>query len=43
MEERGYSRIVNIGSNAAIGTALPGTTFYAATKAEVLIHVDRQS
>jgi 3-oxoacyl-[acyl-carrier protein] reductase len=24
-------------SNAAIGTALPGTTFYAATKAEVLI------
>jgi 3-oxoacyl-[acyl-carrier protein] reductase len=43
MEKRGYSRIVNIGSNAAIGTALPGTTFYAATKAEVLIHVDRQS
>ena len=26
-----------IASNAAIGTALPGTTFYAATKAEVLI------
>jgi 3-oxoacyl-[acyl-carrier protein] reductase len=43
MQERGYGRIVNIGSNAAIGTALPGTTFYAATKAEVLIHVGRQS
>jgi hypothetical protein len=36
MKERGYGRIVNIASNAAIGTALPGTTFYAATKAEVL-------
>jgi 3-oxoacyl-[acyl-carrier protein] reductase len=37
MTGRGYGRIVNIASNAAIGTALPGTTFYAATKAEVLI------
>ncbi len=37
MKTRGYGRIVNIASNAAIGTALPGTTFYAATKAEVLI------
>ena len=37
MQERGYGRIVNIASNAAIGTALPGTTFYAAAKAEVLI------
>jgi 3-oxoacyl-[acyl-carrier protein] reductase len=37
MRTRGYGRIVNIASNAAIGTALPGTTFYAATKAEVLI------
>ena len=27
MRERGYGRIVNIASNAAIGTALPGTTF----------------
>jgi NADP-dependent 3-hydroxy acid dehydrogenase YdfG len=27
MKERGYGRIVNIASNAAIGTALPGTTF----------------
>jgi len=37
MKARGYGRIVNIASNAAIGTALPGTTFYGATKAEVLI------
>ena len=37
MKTRGYGRIVNIASNAAMGTALPGTTFYAATKAEVLI------
>jgi 3-oxoacyl-[acyl-carrier protein] reductase len=37
MKARGYGRIVNIASNAAIGTALPGTTFYAATKAEVLV------
>src|SRR5260370_32106123 len=37
MQERSYGRIINIASNAAIGTALPGTTFYAATKAEVLI------
>lgn len=37
MKARGYGRIVNIASNAAIGTGLPGTTFYAATKAEVLI------
>ena len=41
MQERGYGRIVNIASNAAIGTALPGTTFYAATKAEVLILTHR--
>jgi NAD(P)-dependent dehydrogenase (short-subunit alcohol dehydrogenase family) len=37
MRLRGYGRIINIASNAAIGTALPGSTFYAATKAEVLI------
>jgi 3-oxoacyl-[acyl-carrier protein] reductase len=37
MKGRGYGRIVNIASNAALGTALPGTTFYAATKAELLI------
>jgi 3-oxoacyl-[acyl-carrier protein] reductase len=37
MKARGYGRIVNIASNAAIGTSLAGTTFYAASKAEVLI------
>lgn len=37
MKARGYGRIVNIASNAAIGSGLPGTTFYAASKAEVLI------
>jgi NAD(P)-dependent dehydrogenase (short-subunit alcohol dehydrogenase family) len=36
-QERGYGRIVNIASNAAIDTALPGTMFYAAIKADVLI------
>jgi 3-oxoacyl-[acyl-carrier protein] reductase len=36
MQERGYGRIIKIASNA-IGTALPGTTFYAAAKADVLI------
>ncbi len=41
MQARGHGRIVNIASNAAIGTALPGTTFYAATKAEVLILTKR--
>ena len=41
MTDRGYGRIINIASNAAIGTALPGTTFYAATKAEVLILTKR--
>jgi 3-oxoacyl-[acyl-carrier protein] reductase len=36
MRERRYGRIVNVSSIAAIGTALPGTTFYAATKAAVM-------
>ena len=36
MRERRHGRIVSVSSIAAIGTALPGTTFYAATKAEVL-------
>lgn len=35
MRERGYGRIVNVGSIAGIGTALAGSTFYAATKSEV--------
>jgi len=37
MRARRYGRIVNISSIAAIGTALPGNAFYAASKAEVLI------
>jgi 3-oxoacyl-[acyl-carrier protein] reductase len=36
MRERRYGRIVNVTSIAAIGTALPGNAFYAATKAEVV-------
>ena len=31
-----YGRVVNVTSIAALGTALPGTTFYAATKAAVI-------
>jgi NAD(P)-dependent dehydrogenase (short-subunit alcohol dehydrogenase family) len=41
MRERGYGRIVNVTSIAAIGTALPGNAFYAATKAEVAILTKR--
>ena len=37
MKERGWGRIVNVASNAGVGTALPGTTLYAATKGAVLI------
>ena len=37
MRTRRYGRIVNLSSVAAIGTALPGNAFYAATKAEVAI------
>jgi NAD(P)-dependent dehydrogenase (short-subunit alcohol dehydrogenase family) len=43
MAEKNYGRIINIASNAAIGTALPGTTFYGATKAEVLILTRRMA
>ena len=35
MKERRYGRIVNLGSVAGHGTSLPGSTFYAATKAAV--------
>ena len=35
MRARRYGRIVNVTSIAALGTALPGNAFYAATKAEV--------
>jgi 3-oxoacyl-[acyl-carrier protein] reductase len=37
MKARGYGRIVNVTSIAAHGTTLPGTTFYAATKAAVAL------
>lgn len=37
MRSRRYGRIINMASIAAIGTALPGNAFYAATKAEVAI------
>jgi 3-oxoacyl-[acyl-carrier protein] reductase len=37
MRAQRYGRIVNVASIAAIGTALSGNAFYAATKAEVLI------
>jgi len=36
MRARRYGRIVNLASIAAIGTALAGNAFYAATKAEVV-------
>ena len=36
MMKRGVGRVVNLASIAALGTALAGTTFYAATKAAVL-------
>jgi len=41
MRARRYGRIVNISSVAAIGTALPGNAFYAASKAEVAILTKR--
>ncbi|HEY0185364.1 MAG TPA: glucose 1-dehydrogenase [Rhodopila sp.] len=37
MRRQKYGRIVNLTSIAAIGTALPGNAFYAATKAEAQI------
>jgi NAD(P)-dependent dehydrogenase (short-subunit alcohol dehydrogenase family) len=37
MKERGYGRIVNLTSIAGHGTTLPGSTFYAATKAAVSV------
>ena len=41
MRAQRYGRIINISSIAAIGTALPGNAFYAATKAEVAILTKR--
>jgi 3-oxoacyl-[acyl-carrier protein] reductase len=37
MKERGFGRIVNVASVAGLGTAAAGTTFYAATKAAVIV------
>lgn len=37
MKQRRFGRIVNLTSIAAHGTALTGTTFYAATKAAVIV------
>jgi NAD(P)-dependent dehydrogenase (short-subunit alcohol dehydrogenase family) len=37
MRARRYGRIVNLASIAAIGTALSGNAFYAATQVEVVI------
>ena len=37
MRRRRYGRIVNVSSVAGTGTAMPGSTFYAATKAEVAL------
>jgi 3-oxoacyl-[acyl-carrier protein] reductase len=37
MKERSFGRIVNVTSIAALGTAMAGTTFYAATKAAVVV------
>lgn len=36
MKRTGWGRIVNLSSIAAHGTAVPGTTFYAATKAAIV-------
>ena len=41
MQERRFGRIVNLSSIAALGTALAGNAFYAATKAEVAILTKR--
>lgn len=41
MKERGYGRIVNLTSVAGHGTSLPGSTFYAATKAAVSLLTKR--
>ncbi len=43
MIARGWGRIVNLASNAAIGTAMPGTTPYAVTKGAVLTLTKRMA
>ena len=41
MIERRWGRVINVASAAGIGTSLPGTTLYAATKAAVHILTKR--
>ena len=41
MIERAWGRVINVASAAGVGTALPGTTLYAATKAAVHILTKR--
>ena len=43
MVRRGWGRIVNLASNAAIGTAMAGTTLYAVTKGAVLTLTKRMA
>ncbi len=43
MIERGWGRIVNLASNAAVGTAMQGTTLYAVTKGAVLTLTKRMA
>lgn len=43
MIERGWGRIINVASNAGVGTAMPGTTLYAATKAALLVLTKRMA
>ena len=43
MVEKKYGRVINVASIAALGTAFPGTTFYAATKAAVMALTKRFS
>ncbi len=43
MIKAGWGRIVNIASNAAVGTAMPGTTLYAVTKGAVLTLTKRMA
>jgi 3-oxoacyl-[acyl-carrier protein] reductase len=43
MRETGWGRVINVSSNAAVGTALPGTTLYAATKAAVVSLTQRMA
>ena len=43
MIERGWGRIVNVSSNAGVGTGMSGTTLYAATKAALLVLTKRMA